>query len=209
MPKQLPPQPTPGFRKRDPMRRIESDAGHHLGGFRAHALANVRHFVGKADLQGEECVGRILDHFRAGERGREQGDDALAGRTGHAGGGFKSLRHQGKVELAHGGEGAFVGRAHHDPVGIERIGDGAAFAQKFGVAGHSELDGVALLGATLHDAIANQRFHQVAAAHRDGGFIHHDAEAGRVHGGPDGARGGFEVRQVGLARSAGAEFPRR
>jgi len=51
--------------------RIQPDAGHHLRGLGAHALADVRHLVGEADFHGQEGVGGVLDHFRAGKRGSQ------------------------------------------------------------------------------------------------------------------------------------------
>ena len=58
---------------------------------------------------------------------------------------------------------------------------------------------VPLGGMRFADALAHQRLHQVAAAHRDGGFVHHHAEPRVVHGRADAARGGFQVAKVGVA----------
>ena len=48
--------------------RIQTDPRHHLGGFGAHVLANVGHLVGEPDFHGEERIGGVLDHLRAGQR---------------------------------------------------------------------------------------------------------------------------------------------
>ena len=40
--------------------------------FGPDALANVRHLIGEPDLHRQECIGRILDHFRAGKGRGEQ-----------------------------------------------------------------------------------------------------------------------------------------
>ena len=48
------------------------------------------------------------------------------------------------------------------------------------------------------NTFAHQRLHQVAAAHRNRGFVHHHAELPIVHGRPDAARGRLQVAEIGF-----------
>ena len=45
----------------------------HLGDVRAHFLRQLADFIDVADLQREECVGRVLDQFRRCQIGGDQG----------------------------------------------------------------------------------------------------------------------------------------
>ena len=85
--------------------------------------------------------------------------------------------------------------------GYSESATGRALAQELGIAGHPEAD--ALLRRRFADAFAHQRLHQVAGAHRHGGFVDDHAEARVVHRGANAARGRFQIRQVGLAGRQG------
>ena len=125
------------------------------------------------------------------------GTEIMRRRARHAGRRREDLRDQRLVEFAHDGERGGVA-AHHDAVGIERIGDRASLR-----AGTRDCwprrSGCASSRRALADAFAHQRFHQVAGAHRHGGFVDHHAEPRVIHGGADAAGGGFQVGQVGFA----------
>ena len=137
------------------------------GRFRAHALADIGDLVGEADLHGQERVGGVLDHFRAGERGgRPAAPRVMHAGRGTPGGGSNDLR---RPAAAYSSRIAARVSSSDAPTtmrsGIERIGDGAAFAQELGIAGHAEADvAFARSGCASRNALAHQRLHQVAAS---------------------------------------------
>ncbi len=51
----------------------------------------------------------------------------------------------------------------------------------------------------LADALADQRFHKIAAANGHSRLVDHHAAARGVHGGANAASGRFQVAQIGLA----------
>jgi hypothetical protein len=91
--------------------------------------------------------------------------------------------------------------AHHDAVGVQRIGHRRPLAQKLGIAGHAESDGLSPAG--IANALAHQRLHQIARPHRNGRFVHYDPESRRIHRVPNRFRRRLQVRQIGFARGQG------
>ena len=175
---------------------IQTDAGHDFGTLGADALADVGDLVGEADFHGEERVGGVLDHLGAGEGSGQQRHGDHGRRTRNARRGREDLGHQGLVEFAHDREGCGVA-ADHDAVGVERIGDGGAFAQELRIAGHAEAD--AVVAALVAEAFAHQGLDQVAGADGHRRFVDDHAKFRAIHGGADTLGGRFEVSEVGFA----------
>src|SRR5207237_8876096 len=61
---------------------VQADALGHLSDIGAHTFADIRDFVGEANLHSKEGIGCVLDHFRAGESGNHHRDTAHTVRTG-------------------------------------------------------------------------------------------------------------------------------
>ena len=171
---------------------VETDAAGDLLDVRAGGLAEVGDGVDEGDLEGQECVGGVLDDLRrlgGGEQQRRRsGGGAAAGdgvrlRIVGAGG-------ERRVDAAEQGGGRFGVGADDDAVGVQEVRDGGALAQELGVGDHVEEaagDTVALEGAA----------DPLVGVDRDGGFFDDDLVAGEGAG--DLAGDGFDVGEVGVA----------
>ena len=84
-------------------------------GVGAHLLAEAGQRVDEAQLRGQERVGGVLDRLRR----RRIGDD--------------ERRPRGREQLAHFGGRLRVAGADDDPIGIEAVDHGGAFAEELGV----------------------------------------------------------------------------
>ena len=199
LPKQLPPQPTPGLRKRAPMRESRP-----IPVITSVASAPTRSQMFAISLAKPIFIARkaFAAYLIISALVRDVASSVAvvipAGR-GTPGGAIELLLRERGIQLAHDRQRRGVGGAHHDAVGIERVGDRAALAQELGIAGNAESDAAQLRRPRFGDAFAHQCLHEIAAAHRHGRLVDHYAEARIVHGRAYAAGGGFEIAQVGLA----------
>ena len=145
------------------MRESRPMPGHHLRCLGAHALADVGDLVGEADFHGQECVGGVLDHLRAGERGGDHRHAHKPGRPGHARRRLETSAPPAEIQLAHDLQGALVAGADHDAVRIERIGHRASPRAKTRDCWPRRTRCASVQRPGFVDSIAHQGFHQVAA----------------------------------------------
>src|SRR5690606_11630868 len=87
----------------------------------------------------------------------------------------------------------------HNPVGVFEIADGSAFTQELGVRNYREI--------SIWVRFANDAFHFVAGADRNGGLVDHDGET--LHGPRDFFGGAVNVRQVSVTVTAARRRPYR
>ena len=81
------------------------------------------------------------------------------------------------VEGAHRAQGVALVGAQHDPVGEERVVDGAAFAQELRVGGHPVIHRRTLPRRTLRGAFLYEHRDVVTRADRHTALINHDQRA--------------------------------
>ena len=101
---------------------VVANATTHVIDVGLHAFAEVRHFVNKADLGGQKCVGNILCHFRAFWRHHQKW--ILCAQKG----GVKISEYVSDVSRSH---------AYNHAVGLLKILDRRPFLEKLRVACHA------------------------------------------------------------------------
>ena len=159
---------------------------------RSHRFANRCHRIDKRNLHRQKGVGGVLDQFGA----LGAGDDQRRRNLRPVGRGNRILAlvvaavGHGRVNLAQHRGAAFAVRADHDAVGIKKVGDRGAFAQKFRVGG--DIERIRSGGIAQNDLA-----HPVAGVNRDRTFLHHHFVA--VDGPGNAAGHRFHVGEIGFA----------
>ena len=129
-----------GIQEPRPDARVGSDAVDDLIHIGAHGFADRGHGVDEGNLHGQESVGGVLDQLRALGAGHDDGRrnrSAVGLRNGVAAVVVGAIG-EGRIDFAQNVGGAFAVAADHDAIGKQEVGDGGAFAQKFGIGGYVE-----------------------------------------------------------------------
>ena len=142
----------------------------------------------------------MLDEFGAFGAGDDEARGNFGGRHGAVGAGngiaaaVIPAAGEGIVDLAHDLGGALVFDADDDAIRIKEIGDGGAFAEKFGIGGDIEVIGMSAVAQ-------NDGANPLVGVDGDGTFFDDDFVV--VDGAGDFAGDGFDVRHVGVAALGG------
>lgn len=170
---------------------VEPDAAGDLFDVSLSGLAEIGDGIDEGDLHGEEGIRGVLDDLRAFGGGEEE-RGRMGDRAG-SGDGFGLLvvlaGGEGSVDEAEEIGSAGVVGADDYAVGVEKIGDGRAFAEEFGVGDDVEelvVNTVALDGTT----------NPLVGIDGDGAFFDDDFVG--VEGAGDFAGYGFDVGEVGV-----------
>src|SRR5579864_419117 len=120
--------------------RIQTDAVQDFLDIRAELLGEIGDHVGVRNLEGEEGIRGVLDELGAIDRGDEPGRWV----RGRAGGTVRRanefLLENRLVDFMELPSGDFVFDPDNDTIGMKEVGDGGAFAEKFGIGGHTEVN---------------------------------------------------------------------
>jgi len=120
--------------------RIRADPAAHLRDVRADGLRNIGYCVDEGDLHRQEGIRSVLDQLcalRVGDHDSGPGQTA-PGRWHNSRSFIVRAVCQWLINLLHNGGARFVVYADNDAVGIQEVGDGRAFPQKFGIRNHRE-----------------------------------------------------------------------
>ncbi len=176
--------------------RVGADAVADLLHVGADGFADGCDRVDEGNLHGEKCVRGVLDEFRTLGAGDDQarwtlravgaGNRVLAAVIPSAG--------ERAIDLTHDLGSALVFDADDDAVGIKEVGDGGAFAQKFGIGG--DVEGIRI-GAIAQDDGADP----LVGVNRNGTFFDDDFIAVDCAG--DFTRDRFDVGHIGVAAFGG------
>jgi len=158
-------------------------------------LGESGELIYKGDLHGQEGVGGVFDQFRTGGGGGDEHRELVRLWLANACGMGKGLLQDRGVQLAQdvGGEGLV--RPDHDPVRVEGVVQGGAFAQEFGVRG----DVQAGVDLPFPQGGGDDGLHTPGRAQGDGGFDHYGKVGLFVHSLADLRGYSFDVGQVGVA----------
>ena len=208
MPKQLPPQPTPGFRNRAPMRESRP-----MPAITSVASAPTRSqilaislakpiFIARNALAAYLIISALVSVVvttgaRASGRPRQERGRVERCSTS---GSYNSRRLQLRI----------VFRAKHDAVRIERIGDGAALAQKLRIAGDAEADALGVAWMLLRRMPSRTSVStRLPLPTGTVDLFTTTRNSGIVHGRADAARGRLQIAKIGFAAWAAAACPPR
>jgi hypothetical protein len=145
--------------------RVQADAVEHFLDVRAELFREIGNHIGVGDLERKERIGGVLDEFGAVDRGgdpsRPRG--GRAGRVVH--GAMENLIEDGPIDFAELPFGRFIFDADDDAVRMEKIGDGSAFTEKFGIGGYREA------GASVAAINGERALELLAGLRWDGAFF--------------------------------------
>ena len=175
---------------------VGADAMAHLIHVGPDGFADGSDRIDEGNLHSEECVGSVLDQFRALGAGHDDGSgnrSAVGLRNGIAALVIGAAG-KGRVNFAQNVGGAFGVAADNNAVGEKKVGDRGAFAEKFRI--RSDVEGLRIGAVAQNDSA-----HPLAGVDRNRALF--DDDFIFVDGAGDFASDGLDIGEVGVATIGG------